>query len=173
MKLFTQIILILILFLRNGNLLSSENLFNVNNILLDKKDNNSIKELANQAIKEGFHQLIERILLKTSPSISIAIWAPITDPIKANAPRYALKGYVLKPLLLNPMLAENAVIIIAILLVPFATEEGRPKKISNGKVIKEPPPAIVLMIPTINPTNTKRGYSQENSANNSIVLILL
>lgn len=64
MKLFTQIILILILFLRTGNLLSSENLFNVNNILLDKKDNNSIKELANQAIKQGFQQLIERILLK-------------------------------------------------------------------------------------------------------------
>jgi hypothetical protein len=64
MKLFTLIVLILIVFLRTGNLLSSENLFNVNNILLERKDNKSIKELANQAIKEGFNQLTERILLK-------------------------------------------------------------------------------------------------------------
>ena len=57
---------------------------------------------------------------------------------------------------------------MAILLVPFATEGGSPKKISNGNVIKEPPPDIVLMMPTINPTKTKSGYSKEKSVNNSI-----
>ena len=63
------------------------------------------------------------------------------------------------PLLLNPILAENAVIIIAILFVPFATAEGRPKKIKMGRVSKEPPPAIVLTNPTTNPTMINKGYS--------------
>ena len=64
MKLFKQITLILIIFLKTGNLLSENNLFNVNNILLEKKENTSSKQLANKAIKKGFNQLIERILLK-------------------------------------------------------------------------------------------------------------
>ena len=44
--------------------------------------------------------------------------------------------------------------------VPFATEDGKPKKISKGRVISEPPPAIVFITPTIKPTNIKTGYSQ-------------
>ena len=64
MKLFKQITLILIVFFQTGNLLSENNLFNVNNILLEKKENTSSKQLANKAIKKGFNQLIERILLK-------------------------------------------------------------------------------------------------------------
>ena len=64
MKLFTQITLILVIFLKTGNLLSGNDLFSVNNILLEQKDNNSSKQLANQAIKNGFNQLIERVLLK-------------------------------------------------------------------------------------------------------------
>ena len=64
MKLFKQITLILIVFFKTGNLLSENNLFNVNNILLEKKENTSSKQLANKAIKKGFNQLIERILLK-------------------------------------------------------------------------------------------------------------
>ncbi len=64
MKLFKQITLILIIFLKTGNLLSENNLFNVNNILLEKKENTSSKQLANKAIKKGFNQLIDRILLK-------------------------------------------------------------------------------------------------------------
>ena len=64
MKLFKQILIILIVFFKTGNLLSENNLFNVNNILLNKKDNLSNNQLANKAIKEAFDQLLKRILLE-------------------------------------------------------------------------------------------------------------
>ena len=64
MKLFIQIILILIVFFKTGNLLSENDLFNVNNIQLEKIDKNTHISLANQAIKKGFNELIEKILLK-------------------------------------------------------------------------------------------------------------
>ena len=64
MKLFIKIILILIIFFKTGNLLSDNNLFNVNNILLEEKENTSSKQLANQAIKKAFKKLTERVLLK-------------------------------------------------------------------------------------------------------------
>ena len=52
------------MFFQTGNLLSENNLFNVNNIKLEKKDKKSNKEYANQAIKRGFNQLISKILLQ-------------------------------------------------------------------------------------------------------------
>ena len=64
MKLFIQIILILVIFFKTGNLLSDDNLFNVNNILLKKKINASNNELADEAIKKAYKQLISRLLLK-------------------------------------------------------------------------------------------------------------
>ena len=64
MKLLIQILIILIIFFKTGNLLSENNLFTVNNILLDKQDNLSNNQLANKAIKEAFDQLSKRILLK-------------------------------------------------------------------------------------------------------------
>ena len=64
MKFLIQSIFILIVFLKTGNLLSDNNLFNVNNILIEKKVNMSSKQLADQAIKKAFNQLIDRILLK-------------------------------------------------------------------------------------------------------------
>ena len=64
MKLFKQILIILIVFFKTGNLLSENNLFNVNNILLNKSKNLSNQQLANKAIKEAFNQLSKRILLK-------------------------------------------------------------------------------------------------------------
>ena len=64
MKLLIQIIFILIIFLKTGNLLSENNLFNVNNILIDKKNNLSNNQLANKAIKEAFDKLSKKILLK-------------------------------------------------------------------------------------------------------------
>ena len=51
MKLLKQIIFIVVVFLKTGNLLSENNLFNVNNIILEKKAKYSTKELANQAIE--------------------------------------------------------------------------------------------------------------------------
>ena len=74
-------------------------------------------------------------------------------------PVYALNGNVEIPLLLKPIFAENAVIIRAIRFVPFATADGNPKNISIGRVIREPPPAIVLIKPTIIPTTISKGYS--------------
>ena len=64
MKLYKQIIFILIVFFKTETLFSKNDLFNVNNIKLEKKDKISNNALANQAIKEGFNQLIEKILLK-------------------------------------------------------------------------------------------------------------
>ena len=63
MKLLKQTLVILIVFFKTGNLLSENNLFNVNNILLNKKDNLSNNQLANKAIKQAFDQLSKRILL--------------------------------------------------------------------------------------------------------------
>ena len=64
MKLFKKIILILVVFLETGNLLSNNNLFNVNNILLEKNENKSNKQLADQAIIEAFNQFINKVLMK-------------------------------------------------------------------------------------------------------------
>ena len=64
MKFYKPIILILIVFLKTGNLLSENNLFNVNNIQIEKKVKTSNIDLANKAIKKGFDQLIDKILLK-------------------------------------------------------------------------------------------------------------
>ena len=63
MKLFLQIVLILVIFLKTGNLLSENSLFNVNNISFEKKENFSVKNLADEAIKEAFKELMNKILL--------------------------------------------------------------------------------------------------------------
>jgi len=62
MKLY-QIIIILIVFFKTETLFSKNELFNVNNIQLEKNEKISNKAIANLAIKKGFNQLINRILL--------------------------------------------------------------------------------------------------------------
>ena len=52
MKLFKHLLLILVIFLETGNLLSENNLFNVNNILLKKEKNSTSNQLADKAIKK-------------------------------------------------------------------------------------------------------------------------
>ena len=65
MKSYKQILIfILIVFFKTGTLFSANNLFNVNNIQLEKKDKISNNALADKAIIKGFTSLIERILLK-------------------------------------------------------------------------------------------------------------
>ena len=64
MKFNKLIIFILIVFFKTETIFSDTNLFNVNNIQLEKKDKISHNSLADQAIKSGFTQLIEKILLK-------------------------------------------------------------------------------------------------------------
>lgn len=64
MKFYKLLILILIIFLKTGNVLSENNIFSVNNIEIKKNPKNTNDQLANQAIKKGFSQLIEKILLK-------------------------------------------------------------------------------------------------------------
>ena len=58
------IIIILVIFFKTGNVLSENNIFNVNNIELIKKPNISNNDLANQAINKGFQILINKILLE-------------------------------------------------------------------------------------------------------------
>ena len=64
MKFYKLIIFILIVFFKTETIFSKNDLFNVNNIQLEKKDKISQNTLADQAIKTGFSQLIEKILLK-------------------------------------------------------------------------------------------------------------
>tara|TARA_Y100000816_G_scaffold11977_1_gene7866 strand:- start:635 stop:1681 length:1047 start_codon:yes stop_codon:yes gene_type:complete len=64
MGFYKIIIIILVIFLKTGNVLSLENIFNVNNIEITKKTNNSNEDLANKAIKKGYGKLLEKILLK-------------------------------------------------------------------------------------------------------------
>ena len=63
MSSYKILIVILVIFLKTGNVLSLENIFNVNNIEIAKKSNNSNDDLANKAIKKGFEELLEKILL--------------------------------------------------------------------------------------------------------------
>ena len=64
MKLYKPIIFILIIFFKTETLFSNNNLFNVNNIEKEKKDKITNDALAAQAIRQGFNQLINKILLK-------------------------------------------------------------------------------------------------------------
>ena len=65
MKYYKQILFfILIVFFKTETLLSENNLFNVNNIEIEKKNKNTHSILADRAIKKGFDQLISKILLK-------------------------------------------------------------------------------------------------------------
>ena len=63
MKLNKIIILILVIFIKTGNVLSQDSIFNVNNIEIIKKTNTSNKDIADQAIKKAYITLIDKILL--------------------------------------------------------------------------------------------------------------
>ena len=63
MKLNKIIILILVIFIKTGNVLSQDSIFNVNNIEIIKKTNTSNKDTANLAIKKAYLKLIDKILL--------------------------------------------------------------------------------------------------------------
>ncbi len=64
MKIYKSLLIILVIFLKTGNVLSSENIFNVNNIEIDRNKELSNEQIANQAIKKGFRELIAKILLE-------------------------------------------------------------------------------------------------------------
>ena len=62
MKFKKLFIFILVILFKTGNVLSNENIFNVNNIEIIKKNMNN-QELAQLAIKYGFEELKKKILL--------------------------------------------------------------------------------------------------------------
>ena len=64
MKNIKLIMAILIIFFKTGNVLSENNLFNVNNVEIVKDKQITNEKLANQAILKAFNKLMERILLK-------------------------------------------------------------------------------------------------------------
>ena len=64
MKFNKLILIILIVFLKTGNVLSEDTIFSVNNIKLIKKSQLTNGDQAGQAIKKGFEELIKKILLE-------------------------------------------------------------------------------------------------------------
>ena len=63
MKSFKYSLIILVIFLKTGNVLSEKNLFNVNNIEINNQLSSNNEILANKAIKKAFQNLIERLIL--------------------------------------------------------------------------------------------------------------
>ena len=60
MKSIKIIFSILVIFLKTGNNLSADNLFYVNNVEIFKKKSSNTEVLANEAIKKGFKELINK-----------------------------------------------------------------------------------------------------------------
>ena len=65
MKSYKLILIILVVFLKTGNVLSDTNIFDVNNIEVEKKGKSTNDALANQAIKKAFNNLIDKIESQT------------------------------------------------------------------------------------------------------------
>lgn len=63
MKIYKSLLIILVIFLKTGNVLLSENIFSVNNIQIDRNKELSNEQIADQAIIKGFKELITKILL--------------------------------------------------------------------------------------------------------------
>ena len=94
MKFYKQLIFILIVFFKTETVFSENKLFSVNNLILEKKDKISNNTLTDTAIKKGFKQLIERILLKKdSDKLSglsfssikeLVMYYQITDVLEKN-----------------------------------------------------------------------------------------
>ena len=99
MRLYKQIIFILIIFFKTETVLSNNNLFNVNNISLEKNGKITNTELANTAIKNGFNRLISRILLKEDKD-------KISD-LKFNTIRQLVKFYQIKNISNKELLNEK------------------------------------------------------------------
>ena len=55
---------IIIILFKTGNVLSDNNIFNVNNIEISKEIYKNKEKLVNQAFKKGFKELINRLLLE-------------------------------------------------------------------------------------------------------------
>ncbi len=64
MKNLLFICCILIILFKTGNVLSNNNIFNVNNIEISKEISENKEKLINQAFKKGFEELINRLLLE-------------------------------------------------------------------------------------------------------------
>ena len=64
MKLYNLILIILIVFLKTGNVFSNSNIFDVNNVEIEKKGKMLNEVLANQAIQKAFKKLTFKILLE-------------------------------------------------------------------------------------------------------------
>ena len=64
MKHFLFINCIIIILLKTGNVLSDNNIFNVNNIEISKENSKNNVKLVDQAFKKAFDSLVNRLLLK-------------------------------------------------------------------------------------------------------------
>ena len=57
------ILIIIVFFLKTGNVFSTNNLFDVDNIIISNENNKNKEELLEYAFKKGFEKLIKKILL--------------------------------------------------------------------------------------------------------------
>ena len=138
MSYYKIFLVILIIFLKTGNVLSLENIFNVNNIEIIKESSNSNDELANKAIKKGFEKLLKKILLSQDiKKLSELKFSNIKELVSyyqiVSDQKNDNKDNVIKDLLQSePMISvapsetENA-----LLLNPMTVKDGEPSIIKE------------------------------------------
>ena len=88
MKSFKYLFIILVIFFKTGNVLSVENLFTVNNIEVQNQKNDDFENLADQAIKKAFLELIDRILLEKDKN---KLYSLKTSQVKDLVSYYQIK----------------------------------------------------------------------------------
>ena len=96
---------------------------------------------------------------KIASSISLAINEPAMEPITAGIPKRKPFFEEIRPAFLKFLVAVRVCKVMAILLVPLATLAGNPINIRSEREMIEPPPASVLMNPTINPAPIRAAIS--------------
>ena len=139
MKNFIFIFCILIILFKTGNVLSNNNIFNVNNVEISKEISKNEEKLVNQAFKKAFDELTKRLLLEKDrialSSINLSqikqliLYYQITNPIKDNRDKIKVNVFFDKDKMHNFFYSRNIlysdIIDTDVVLFPLLKKENQ------------------------------------------------
>ena len=139
MKIFILIFCILIILFKTGNVLSNNNIFNVNNVEINKEISKNEEILVNQAFKKAFEELSKRLLLEKDrlvvSSINLSeikkliLYYQITNPIKDDRNKIMVNVFFDKDKMHNFFYTRNIlysdIINTDVVLFPLLIKENQ------------------------------------------------